>query len=457
MTSQRRSLALVLLVLAASACNGDKTDEERKSETPRAPTSTPPAAAKGGVDSTSSSTPARSLPNVPALTEDVAKKALHAPLAQLGGDDLSRKTLLYLADLGDKAGADAARKALETKDGKYDDRPSAAVALEALLVYGEKDAAAKALDLAKQYAAAEDAPDEYLVHALARVKTEPERAAAVAALTKIASGEGGEGTDISDVAAVAAEELAAVAAPEARETFAKIAADAKLGGEIRGAAVAGLLRLSDPRGKTLAEKLVAEATAPAPEQGAKPPAPAKPETEGEGPPQPEDVIKGLGVEGASDAAQYVRKILDIVLSDESNAAMLEAPEAASALARIFATGGGGQDIAQWLRDLAKKDEFHESEASLALWALGDDSAASSVAQQLTGAVEAWASPTNMDGAIEILDIAARRGVARSALFRAVVDAAAQVDASGTKRPGTDVSLRELNVAAAHAFLKSGAK
>jgi hypothetical protein len=391
----------------------------------------------------------------------VARNVLHAQLELIGGDDLTRQALLYLADLKDKEGADAARKSLETKDGKYEDKTAAAVAIEALLAYGEPGAGAKALDLAKQYADADETPDEYLVHALARVETGPERAGAVVALLKTALAEGDEAGDLTDVSLIATEALAKMGATEARDAFAKIAADGKRGGQIRGAAVAGLLKLSDPRGKSLGDTLVAQATAPVPEAGdAKPsaskPSAPKPDADADDPPLPEDVIAGLGVEGAFDAGQYVKRTLDLVLADESNAAIVEAPAAVSAFARIFAKGGG-QELAPWLRALAKKDEFHEEECALALWALGDDSSAQAVADQLRSAVSAWASPTNMDPAIEILDIAARRGAARSAAFRAIVDAAAQVSSTNPQRPGVDYNLRALNVAAAHAFLKSAAK
>ena len=119
--------------------------------------------------------------------------------------------------------------------------------------------------------------------------------------------------------------------------------------------------------------------------------------------------------------------------------------------------GGGTELLPWLRELAKKDEaFYEDDASLALWALGDDSAAAAVATQLENMVSAWASPNNMDPAVEILDIAARRRVAAEKPFRAIVDAAAQIGSTGGAHPGTDYNLRALNLAAAHAFLKSSA-
>jgi hypothetical protein len=453
MKTSTRTLPFVL-VLAAAAC-GEKTPEAPEGGAkPTAGQSGRHDAAKPGAASPTQA--ARELPPASPLTDAAALKVLHAQLDTLGGDDLSRQTLLYLADLKDKEGEDAARKSLETKDGKYDDKSAAAVAIEALLAYGEPGAGAKALDLSKQYAAADETPDEYLVHALGRVESGPERAGAVAALLKIALAEGDEAGDLADVSMLATDALARMGAPEAREAFAKIAADGKRGGQIRAAAVAGLLKLSDPRGKSLGEKLVAQATAPAPEAGDAKAAAAKPEAEGDEAPQPEDVIAGFGVEGVFDAGQYVKRTLDTVLADESNAAMLEAPAAVSALARIFAKGGG-QEFAPWLRDLAKKDEFHEEECALALWALGDDSNAQSVADQLRGAVAAWASPTNMEPAIEILDIAARRGAARSAAFRTIVDAAAQVSGAAAQKPGLDYNLRALNVAAAHAFLKSGAK
>jgi len=449
MKPSSRTLPLVL-VLAAAACGEKTADAPTGASNPAPPA---PSAVKSGASSTGPEAAARTLPPAPPLTEAVARGILHAQLEQIGGDDLSRQALLYLADLGDKDGADAARKSLETKDGKFDDTAAAAVAIEALLAYGDAGAGAKALALAKQYADAEEPADEYLVRALARVESGPEHAAAVAALLKIALAEGDEATDVWDTSAIATAALARMSAPEAREAFAKIAADVKRGGQVRGAAVAGLLHLSDPRGKSLGDKLLAQATTPIPEAGDAKAPPPKPESEPDDPPSPEDVIAGLGVEGAFEAGQYVKKTLDLVVADETNSALVEAPAAVTSLVRIFAKGGG-QDFAPWLRELAKKDEFNEDACALGLWALGDDSSAQAVAEQLRGAVSAWASPTNMEPAIEILDIAARRGAARSAAFRVIVDSAAQVSGANPQRPGVDNSLRALNVAAAHAFLKS---
>jgi len=446
-SSRTPSLALALALLASACDDPASTQPSTTAPKPVDPTT----AGKGGAESKTPAPVAPSLPVVPPLTDATARAVLRAALDDLGGDDVSRLTLLYLADLGDKDGADAARKLLETKDGKYEDKLGAAVALEALLAYGEPGAGAKALDLAKQYDADEEPADEYLVHALARVTSEPERAAAVAALLKFATAEGDEADLLGDVKMFATAALAKMAPPEARDAFAKIAADAKLGGQIRGSAVAGLLRLGDPRAKSLGDKLVAESTAPA-DDGTKSPSP-----EGDGPPLPDEVIMGLGVEGALGAGAYVKKTLEAVLADESNGGVFEAQAAASALPRIYAKGGG-QDLAPWLRDLAKRAELIEEETTLALWALGDDASALAVADQLKGTVSAWASPMNMDAAIEILDIAARRGAARSAAFRVIVDAAAQVGGHATaQRPGMDYNLRSLNVAAAHAFLKSAAK
>jgi len=452
--------AASVLVLAAlvAGCNESTNETESKKPVDVAHPNPSRSGAPGSHEPTPGTKPA--LPVVPALTDDSARKILHAPLEAVGGDELSRQALLYLADIGDKDGADAARKMLETKDGKFEDKTAAAVALEALLVYGEPGAGAKTVALAKQYAADDEQPDEWLVHALGRVPAGPDRAAATAELLKIAAPDV-EASDIGDTATLAMDALARMAAPEARETFAKTAADPKLGGQIRGAAVAGLLRLSDPRGKAIGEKIVAASTAEAPEDATKKPdgkpEAKKPDAETPDPPLPEDVIAGLGVEGATDAAPLIQKTLDVLLAQEGNAVMLESSAAVSAFARIFAKGGG-QELFPWLREFAKKvDAFHEDEAALALWALGDETSSTAVAEQLRGSVSAWASPNNMEPAIEILDIAARRGVARAAAFRTIVDAAAQVGVADSKHAGGDYNLRLLNVAAAHAFLKSAAK
>jgi hypothetical protein len=448
MKSSRTPLLALALASLASAC-----DDPASSPAPSNPPGAvdPSTAGKGGAAAKTPTNVAPSLPTVPPLTDESARAILHGQLEDLGGDDVSRQTLLYLADLGDKAGLDAARKLLDAKDGKYEDKVAAAVGIEALLAFGEAGAGAKALDLAKQYVADEEPADEYLVYALARVSAEPERAAAVAVLLSFAAAEGDEADILGDVKMFATAALAKTGAPEAREAFAKIAGDVKLGGQIRGSAVAGLLRLGDARGKTLGEKLVAEATAPVED-----PAKAAPAV-GDGPPLPDEVIKGLGIEGALDAGALVKKALELVLADESNGGVFEAQEAAKSLPTIYAKGGG-QDLAPWLRDLAKRAELIEEETTLALWALGDDSSALAVADQLKGSVSAWASPVNMDPAVDILDVAARRGTARSAAFRVIVDAAAQVGGkSAPQRAGTDYNLRSLNVAAAHAFLKSAPK
>jgi hypothetical protein len=451
--SPTRTPSFVLVVALAAAACSEETHEAPGAETK--PTAPAPAvdAKKGAGEKSAPAAAPRALPPAPPLTDATALGVLHAQLELIAGEDLTRQALLYLADLKDKDGADAARKSLETKDGKYEDRSAAAVAIEALLAYGEPGAGAKALELAKQYAEAQEAPDEWLVHALGRVDSGPEKAAAVAALLKIATAEGDETTDVADVPTLATEALARMGAPEAGDALAKIAADGKRGGEMRGAAVAGLLRLSDPRGKSLGDKLVAQATAPVPEAG-DPKRPA-PKPDADEPPAPEEVIAGLGIEGAFDAGQYVKKTLDNMRADESNNVTVEGTAAAAAIARIYSKGGG-QDLAPWLRELARKETMIESECALALWALGDDSSAQTVADDLRTAVSSWATPLNMDPAIEILDIAARRGAARSAAFRPIVDAAAQVSGANPQR-GVDLNLRSLNIAAAHAFLKSAPK
>ena len=51
----------------------------------------------------------------------------------------------------------------------------------------------------------------------------------------------------------------------------------------------------------------------------------------------------------------------------------------------------------------------------------------------------------------------RACVAAKSPLRAYVEVAAQLDPNGGKHQGVDVSVREINLAAAHAFLKSGGK
>lgn len=431
----KAACSMVLVAAFAAGCEQKPGD----SATVPAP-GTAPAAPAPATGTKPAAQPKRAMPSFPPLTEEAAKKVLHEQLDRLAGDDASRQTLLYLADLGDRAGVNALHeKLLAAHDGQFDDLPGAAVGAEAMIAYGEKDGAATALKVAKEYAATEEAADEYLVRALARVEG-AERAEAVAALVKIA-GAAGDADGDEDVSTVAVQALARSGAAEAREVFAKLAANAELNGRIRGAAVAGLLKLSDPKGKEFAEKLARESSS---------------QTDGSGA-QPEDVIDGLGVEGVDAAIPYIKSIVDTVLADEGAPGMWEVPAAASAIARMHAKGGGAE-LVPWLRAVgAKEDGFHEDEAALALWALGDDASAAAVAAQLEGMVAAWSATTNMESAVEILDIAARRGVAAKAPFRVIVDSAAQLDPTRGQGKGTDYNLVALKLAAAHAYLKSGGK
>ena len=402
------------------------------------PGDTPPAtnAASQKAPGKTTAPPKRELPKLPPLTADVARRVLASQLDQLGGDDVSRQALLYMADLGDRSAVNAIHEKLLTlHEGAFEDVLAAAVGVEALLAYGEPGASAKALEVAKQYKAEEEDPDEYLVHMLARV-TGPERGAAVAELVAIAQG------DDEDVASVAIDELAKLAAPEANAAFLAVAANPELEGHIRGAAAAGLLRLSDPKAKELTLKLFA--------------GPGEADTfEG---PEPEDVIEGLGVEGAVEASPYIRNAVDSSLTEEGLGGVWEVPAAASALARIHRKGGGAE-LVPWLRAIAQRDDaFHEDDAALALFAFGDDGSAALVAQGLEGSVAAgWAQPSQMETAVEILDIAARRGVAARPPFDTIVSCAAQLDPKRGSDKGIDYNLRSLSLAAAHAYLKSIAK
>jgi hypothetical protein len=429
------TLSLLLVAALAAGCEQKTPDPAVVPAPGTGPVAPAPAAGTKPVLQ-----PKRAMPSFPPLTEETARKVLHEQLDRLAGDDASRQALLYLAELGDRAGVNAVHeKLLAAHEGTFDDLPAAAVGAEAMIAYGDKDGAATALKVAQEYVSTDEMPDEYLVRALARVEG-AERAEAVAALLKIAAAAGEPDGD-EDVSTVAVQALARSGAAEAREVFVQLAGNAELNGRIRGAAVAGLLRLSDAKGKELAEKLAHESSS---------------ETDGSGA-QPEDVIDGLGVEGAPGAIPYIRSIVDTVLADEGAPGMWEVPAAASAIARMHAKGGGAE-LVPWLREVgAKEDGFYESEAALALWALGEDASAAAVAAQLEGMVAAWSATTNMESAVEILDIAARRGVAAKPPFRAIVDSAAQLDPTRGQDKGTDYNLVSLKLAAAHAFLKSGGK
>lgn len=426
----------VLLVALAAAC-GDNPDEKDKPSAAGGPTVAPPAIHPAPAPAgTKPTTPVkRGLPKFPPLTEEIARRVLRGQLDRLGGDDVSRQALLYMADLGDRSAVNVLHeKLLAVANGKFEDLSAAAIGAEASLAYGEPGAAATVLKVSKQYTEDEEDADEYLVRALARIDG-PERAEATAALVKIADA----GDD--QIAPLAVEMLARNAAQEARATFFRIASDETAEGRIRGSAVAGLLRINDPAGKDLAEKLVAEAVKPDNTVGA----------------QPEDVAAGFGVEGAVETVPYIQKLVDASLAEEAAAGTVwVAEEAAAALVHIHAKGGGSA-LVPWLQALAKKsDSEYEDSAALALWAFGDEPSATLVAASLEGSVAAWSTPSNMDPAVEILDIAARRGVAAKAPLRTLVDSAAQVDpAAGDK--AVNQSVISLNLAAAHAFLKSGAK
>ena len=433
MSAHSRTFPVILVVLAA-ACDKAPEDGEKPPVTP-APTVTPPGTTPPAKGTRPAPVPAkREMPKFPPLTEEIARRVLRGQLDRLGGDDVSRQALLYLADLGDRAAVNVIHeKLLVLANGKYEDLSAAAVGAEASLAFAEPGAAATALKLAKQYTADEEDADEYLVRALARIDG-PERAEATAALVKIADG------DDEQIATLAVEILARNAAKEARATFLRIAKDENAEGRIRGSAVAGLLRIDDPAGKELAEKLVNEASKPDNAAG----------------PQPEDVAAGLGIEGAVETIPYIQKLLDASLAEEAAGTVWVADEATLALARIHAKGGGTA-LVPWLKELAKKsDGEYEDAAAYALWALGDDASVPIVATTLEGSVAAWSTPSNMDPAVDILDVAARRGTAANPPLRAIVDSAAQIDPASAEK-GLSASLISLNLAAAHAFLKSGGK
>jgi hypothetical protein len=434
---------LVLVVLAA-AC-------EKEPEAPATPpVPVPPTAVEKphvppppGKATAAPPVVKREMPHFPPLTEEKAVRVLRGQFDRLAGDDVSRQALLYLADLGDRTAVEQIRtKLLAAPGGKFDDLPAAAIGAEALVAFGEPDAAATVLKVAKQYTENEQDPDEFLVHALARIDG-PDRAAANAALVAIADGEDDQ------ISPLAVEVLAKNAAKEARESFLRIAKNEEAEARTRASAIAGLLRIGDPAGAELAQKLVAEAT--------KPESPAeKPAADAAAPPQPEDVAAGFGVEGAVETVPYVQKIVDATLAEEAAGTVWVAEEATLSLVRIHAKSGGAAVI-PWLKALGEKSEGeYEDYAAYALWALGDEASAPIVAKSLESSVAAWSTPSDMGPAIDLLDIAARLGTAAKSPLRPMVDSAAQIDpASGEK--GLSASIIGLNLAAAHAFLKSGGK
>ena len=444
MSHLSRSTILVLTLLAAGC---EKAPEAGKTDPHAAPGSAAPAAGKG-KQAVPPAPAKREMPKFGPLTEEAARAVLKKELDSLGGDDLSRRTLLYLADLGDRSAVNAIHDKLLTQhEGQYEDPSGAAVGVEALLAYKEAAAGAMALKLAKQ-AIDEQTVDEYVVHMLARVEG-AERAEAVSQLMKIAAG------DDEFAAAAAVSALGAIAAPEAKDLLAKMSGDKALDGRIRGAAVAGLLHVGDARGPAAADALIQEAMTeqPAPPAGK----PMAPPAEGADlHPEPEDVLGGLGVDGAVEAAPYVRKLMDLVIAQDAFA-MIAAPEAASSLLRIFVKGGG-TDLIPWLHQIAKNEEVDlEAESALALWALGDEGAAVDVATQLESMIAAYIPPQGTEPMIEILAAAARRGVAAKMPLRPAVESAAQMTSPPGTKDGSDLGLREMKVAAAHAFLKSSGK
>lgn len=436
---------ILLLTLLAAGC--DKAADVGKPDPKPAANPAAPAAGKGGPAKPAAPTK-REMPKFGPLTEETARAVLKKELESLGGDDLSRRTLLYLADLGDRSAVNVIHDKLLTQhEGQYEDASGAAVGIEALLAYKEASAGPMALKLAKQ-AIDEQTVDEYVVHMLARVEG-AERGEAVSQLMKIAGGD----DEFASAAAVSA--LGAIAAPEAKDLLAKTAGDKKLDGRVRGAAVAGLLHLGDPRAAAAADALIQEAMTeqPAPPAG-KPIAP--PADGADMHPEPEDVLGGLGVDGAVEAAPYVRKLMDLVIAQDAFA-MIAAPEAASSLLRIYVKGGG-TDLIPWLHQIAKNEEVDlEAESALALWALGDEGAAVEVATQLENMIAAYIPPQGTEPMIEILDAAARRGVAGKMPLRPAVESAAQMTAPPGTKDGSDLGLREMKVAAAHAFLRSTGK
>ena len=431
---RRPQNAVPALLLAAFAASCDDP-APRSYSPPIGPGPTQPAKPTPSAGEKRAPAPAvRKMPEMPPLTEAAAKAVLASQVAELRGDDASRQALLYLADIGDRTCLAAVREKLlaQGKQG-YSELPAAAIGAEALLAFGEQDGASVALAVAKQYASEEEDPDEYLLHALARVQG-AERGQALKTLIDAAS------SDDPNVVPLAVQLLAASPAAEARDLFERLARDTNQETQVRGAAAAGLLRLKDGKAAEIAEALVRAAT-----------------TEG-GDDQIEasDLLIGFGVEGAAETSPYLRKIVDASLAVNDASTTFVMGEIATALGSIHRASGGAE-LVPWLREIGKKnDEEYSEETALAIWTLGDDSQAAEVAKQAEAMVAQYASVTNLDPAIEILDAAARRGVAAKEPFRRIVDSAAQVvPPSGAV--AANGHIRALNLAAAHAFLKSSAK
>jgi hypothetical protein len=441
------------LLFAASACS-DQSDKSGGTPTPPAPGEPRP---KPEPKKPGAAPAMNEMRKFDPLTEAKAREVLHAQLDGIAGDEFGRQTLLYLADLKDPAGLEAAKKLLEMENGKYVDLPGAAIALETMLVYGDAGAGARTLELGKQFDgedAAQSEDFEYLARALARVEG-AERGAAVAKLIEIvktATNEQEDDPGVTTSATVAVAELARLAAPEAKETLATVAADKKLSGRQRGAAVAGLLRLRDPRAPDLAEKLLVEAMS----ADEPPAAGAQPGADVALTPDASEVVAGLGVEGAVEASPYVRKALEKAIEDPSLGAFVDV-EAPSAWIRIFAHDRAPADLLTFLRDWAKNDDSAQSDSARALFGAGDDSATEGAAAEVKAYVAMWPNMADSGPAVEILDVAARRGLAAKPAFRTIVDTAAQISPTKPGKDGIDLHVVGLNLAAAHAFLKSSGK
>jgi hypothetical protein len=419
--------ALLLAALAAS-CDDPAPRSYSPQVGPGPGTSAKPAPSPGEKRATP---PAKKMPEMPPLTEATAKAVFASQVAALDADDASREALLYLADLGDRSCLAAVRERLLARNEKgYTGLTAAALGAEALLAFGEKDAASVALAVAKQYASEEEDADEYLLHALARVQG-AERGEALKSLIEAAESED------PNLVPLAVQLLAASSATEARDVLDRIARDAEQDAQVRGAAAAGLLHLKDPKAAELAESLVRAAT----------------NEKGEEQLDAADLMVGFGVEGVAESSPYVRKLVDASLAVNDAGATFVMTELATALGAIYRTSGGAE-LVPWLREIGKRnDDEYSDETALAMWTLGDDSHAATVAQQLEAMVAQYAVVNGLEDAVEILDVAARRGVAAKEPFRRIVDSAAQIQPpSGAVAANGHV--RALNLAAAHAFLKS---
>jgi hypothetical protein len=427
---RRPTKALPALLLAALAASCDDPSPRSYSPTvgPRPGPSGKPVPSPGEKHA---APPAKKMPDMPPLTEATAKAVLASQVAALDADDASRAVLLYLADLGDRSCLASVRERLLARNDKgYTGLPAAAIGAEALLAFGEEDAASVALAVAKQYASEEQDPDEYLLHALARVQGAG-RGEALKTLIESAESED------QDLVPLAVQLLAASGAAEARDVLDRIARNADQDAQVRAAAAAGLLHLKDPKAAEIADALVRAATS----------------EKGEDQLSADDLVAGFGVEGVAEASPYVRKLVDASLAVNDAASSFVMSEVATALGSIHRTSGGA-DLVPWLREIGKRnDEEYSDETALAMWTLGDDSHAATVARQLEGMVAQYAVVTSFDPAVEILDVAARRGVAAKEPFRRIVDSAAQIEPP-SPAAGANGHIRALNLAAAHAFLKS---